>query len=52
MTLKTLLTACALMAAPALAYASGCNWTDTAHHCGPGQIFDESKGMCVEQPTG
>lgn len=51
MTLKTLLTALALTAAPALALAEGCQWSTTAQSCAPGQIFDETKGACVVQPS-
>ncbi|SMX42212.1 adenylosuccinate lyase [Actibacterium lipolyticum] len=53
MTIKTLLVAAALSVAPALALAE-CQWKHdtTASQCAEGQIFDATKGTCIEQVTG
>ncbi|KIT17784.1 adenylosuccinate lyase [Jannaschia aquimarina] len=52
---KTLVTAAALVTAPGLALAEGCNWMKdrTAQiTCAPGTTFDAGTGTCVTTPTG
>lgn len=45
--MKTALLAAALLAAPALAAAEGCNRMKTATSCGDGQVYDTDKQACI-----
>ncbi len=52
--IKTLFVAGALVAAPGLALAQGCNWTkqqQTTMSCAPGTALDAETGQCVAEAT-
>lgn len=53
---RTILCAAALMLAPAIASAQGCNYDriqeQTAQSCADGKVFDQAAGTCVDQLTG
>ncbi|MCK0166063.1 adenylosuccinate lyase [Jannaschia sp. S6380] len=54
-TLKTLLATAALLTAPGLAHAEGCNWTkheQVTMSCAPGTTLDADTGTCVADVTG
>ncbi|MDJ0823708.1 MAG: adenylosuccinate lyase [Paracoccaceae bacterium] len=47
MTIKTVLTAAALVVAPALAYAEGCSWhSQQAMSCADGMVYDSETNSC------
>lgn len=51
---KTLFTATALAALPAMTFAAGCNWSrqDTATiTCAPGTVYDAASQSCVAEQT-
>lgn len=54
MTRKSALAALALALLPSLGLAQGCRGDlpdHTASSCMDGHVWDEAKGMCVEQPS-
>ena len=53
-TLKTLLAAAALAAAPGLALAQGCSWSkqQMTQSCAPGSTWDATAGVCAPDATG
>ena len=54
-TIRTILAAAALAAAPGLALAEGCSWGkqhQITQSCAPGSTWDATAGICAPDATG